>query len=981
MTGVGEGEEARPHQSKVPPVLAGARDRGLPAAISLLLLVIVLSVGAHPAAGQAGQDTTKSRTELIRDRIRTIGPLIKHPDSVLADSIRADSLARAADRGIRLAPVEGLSGAARDSVMEELLRLTGYAVTEYKSEEARFEADSGRLDLRIGAEVVRDRQRLAADSGIIFLQESNIACAYGLPMLSGEGSSPVRADSLCYNVDTKRGIAHGATTEVTEGATWIVFSEQSFTVDETVYSHGGVFTDCELEEPHYHFGAGELKVIRGDIMVARNVTFNFRDVPVFWLPFFVQSMKRGRRSGVLFPRFGINDIARNSKSYKRRVEDVGFYWAINDYMGAEMALDWQADNFTSLRGTFDFRHLRKFLAGSVTYRNYWRAEGGTEFSLAGQTDWQPNERTRLNGNVSYVTSTRFVQQNSIDPRELNRSIDSRMGINRRFDFGSLNVSGSRQQFLSDNTVNMTFPTVGFSLNSITLFPALPGESSWYNNATWTGSFNSNMRSRTVSDDNANLRARSNREVTTKMTSNFQMGKFSWSQDFGYTDQRDLERTFAADTIDPLPERYQKRIQWSTGLNFQQRLMGNTTFTPGLRMRGEMLEADTTGGERVAAPTRIDFSAALRTDLYAFIGGFGPIERIRHRISPGFSYSYSPSPTITDRQREVFNVRETREQNRLTISLSQTFEAKMKNQEGSGGQPGGPPGDTAGAAADSLLLSPDTTLAADTATGPRRRQTVQPITLLSITTDAMVYDFVEAREEGEGFQTAELGHSVTSDLLRGLQISFAHNLFERVATDTLGGTKRRFKPFLSRVTASFSLSSNSWLAKVLGLGPRSGDPQSQQEQQPQELADTSMGPQVQRSGAEFGLLGAGRSTQPMQRGPAGAAGTWNASFNYTMSRQRDGASESQMLTANLSFQPTTNWSLRWQTGYSFNQSEFTDHILTLTRTLHDWDANFDFVKAQNGNFSFQFRVSLRANPDIKMDYEQRELRRFSPTEIR
>ena len=77
----------------------------------------------------------------------------------------------------------------------------------------------------------------------------------------------------------------------------------------------------------------------------------------------------------------------------------------------------------------------------------------------------------------------------------------------------------------------------------------------------------------------------------------------------------------------------------------------------------------------------------------------------------------------------------------------------------------------------------------------------------------------------------------------------------------------------------------------------------------------------------------------------------------------------------------NWALRWNTGYSFTDSQFTDHILTLTRTLHDWDANFDFVKAQNGNFSFQFRASLRANPDIKMDYEQRELRRFSSGAVR
>ena len=46
-------------------------------------------------------------------------------------------------------------------------------------------------------------------------------------------------------------------------------------------------------------------------------------------------------------------------------------------------------------------------------------------------------------------------------------------------------------------------------------------------------------------------------------------------------------------------------------------------------------------------------------------------------------------------------------------------------------------------------------------------------------------------------------------------------------------------------------------------------------------------------------------------------------------------------------------------------------------LHDWDANFSFVKAQNGNFSFTFNVQLRANADIKLDYEQRDLLQNRP----
>jgi hypothetical protein len=113
-------------------------------------------------------------------------------------------------------------------------------------------------------------------------------------------------------------------------------------------------------------------------------------------------------------------------------------------------------------------------------------------------------------------------------------------------------------------------------------------------------------------------------------------------------------------------------------------------------------------------------------------------------------------------------------------------------------------------------------------------------------------------------------------------------------------------------------------------------------------------------------------------PRGAVGTWNASFNYTLFRPRNAAAgqTNQMVTSNFSFQPTENWTVRWSTGYSVTTKEFTDHVLTLTRRLHDWDANFDFLKAQNGNFSFQFRVHLRANPDVKLDYSQNDVRTLS-----
>ncbi|MCI0433119.1 MAG: hypothetical protein L0271_05635 [Gemmatimonadetes bacterium] len=965
----------------------GLTARRVTAAVGLLLLT---AAGASPAAAQGGvgaQDSTRTRQDVIRARLRSAQPLIR-PDTLGADSLTADSVraAATADSVRRAQAVTTVSDAQRDSIMNELLRLSGFVFTEYKAQRAHFDSDSSRLDLRETAEVVREGQRLAADTSIVFSQETSIACAYGKPTLSGQGvANPITADSLCFNVDTQLGMARGARTEFTEGANWIVHSRETFMRGDTAYTHDGIFTDCNLEEPHYHFAAKELKVIRGDILVARSVTFNFQDVPVFWLPFFAQSMKQGRRSGILTPRFGINDIFRNRSDYSRTIEDVGFFWAISDHFGAETSVDWRSGDYTSMRGTLDFRFLRQFLAGSVTYRNFWKSEGGRDFTVGGRGDWQPDERTRLNANVSYATSTRFVRQRTIDPRELRQSIQSSAGLSRRFDWASLSVGMQRDQFLNDNTVNATLPSVGLNLPSVTLFASEPGEEKFYSNATWTGTANSTRRIRRVDDALASPGARGQTEISSSLSSSFTMGRFSLSQDVQLRDVTDLARNFPADTLMPLPERTERRMSWGTGINFQQRLIGSTTFTPGLRLRGELLEGDTTGGDRVAAPTRIDFSAQLRTDLYGFIRrGIGPVEAIRHKLSPSFTYTYSPEPTITDRQREVFRIGEIQEQNRLTIGLSQTFEARMRQSTDTTDRPApaGPlppgraqPGDTTG------LTRADTTglPSATDPNAPRRRETVRPINLLSISTDAVVYDFVRAREDGEGIQTLEIGNSIQSDLLRGLQFSFAHDLFEEIQADSAAGIEkgRRFAPHLSRVSASFSLSADSWLARKLGLG-RSAEQQQQDQATRQQAAadsaaraDSARVPEVTRSNADFGVLGRGAQREAAPRQPAG---TWNASFNYTMFRPREGEGglENQMLTASLSFQPTLNWGVHWNTGYNFTEGEFTDHILTLTRQLHDWDANFDFVKAQNGNFSFQFRVQLRANPDIKLDYEQRDV---------
>ncbi|MGH7554695.1 MAG: putative LPS assembly protein LptD, partial [Longimicrobiales bacterium] len=982
------------------------------------LIALVLAVLAAPAAAQTPprQDTTKTLSERIRDRLRSIGPLIK-PDTAVKDSTAArDSLKpppglRFPARDGAAAQAEGLTGLARDSLMAVLLQLQGYVSTEYKGNTARYEADSSRLELRGTAEVLQQGQRISADTSLVYYEKRDYACAYGNPVVTGSGvDAPVKGEQICYDIGRNTGVARGARTEVSQGALWYVRGDM-FTVDDVVYSHDAIFTDCGEEHPHYHFGAEWMKVLRNNVLVAKNVTLRFGEVPVFWLPFFMQSLSRGRRSGILMPRVGINDIARNSSRYDRRIEDVGFYWAINDYLGAEVAMDWQSDNWTALRGSFDYRFLRQFFDGGLTFRRYWKTEGGRDFTLSTNNSWQPDERTRLSVTGNYTTSAEFVRQRTLDPRELNRSIDSSIGLNRRFDWGTVSLGGTRNQFLSNNTVKTGFPNLNVNLSSVTLFPALPGEARWYNNATWTASGSGRLDRSDVDDALAAPTLQDQRDFSGNVSSSFSLGKFSLSQSLQATDRFQPARAFEDDSIEDLAAVKRRATDWNTSLSYTQRLIGTSTISPSLQLNGMFLRDDSTGGTMIAGPTRMNFNASLNTDLFGFFPGLGPFEAIRHRFSPNISYGWSPEPTVDERQQRLFGVTNLREQNRITIGLSQTFEAKYKpgreprpatNQPRSLADSLGALSDAERAALpDSLRLMADSAHARalgdslraaqdSSLTGPRRKETGQKIVLLSINTDALVYDFVQAKEDGQGIQTLEIGNNIQSDLLRGLQFSFGHSLFRTItppqvpvdptipvdptAPITPIVPQREFAPHLSRVNASFTLSSDSWIARFLRLSPRA--PRSQADTTPRAPEPgPGMGPGIDRNQIEQGLIGGGR--RQVMSAPSSPVGTWNASITYSLARPRPeererGAFENQMVMGNLSFQPTENWAVTWNTGYSLSRGEFTDHAFTLTRRLHDFDANFDFFKAQNGNFSFQFRVQLRANPDLKLDYEQRDL---------
>ena len=858
---------------------------------------------------------------------------------------------RAAPEGAAVTPSRGAS-AQPDSVMEALRRLEGYTVTTYSGTSAEFDADSGSVVLGGAATLTRQGQLIEADSLLTYDRESGVVCGYGNPVLSGEGN-PISSDQICYDTERRMGMALGARTEFSQGANWYVHGERVFTAQsDAIYSAGTEFTTCDLEIPHYHFRASRFKMLHDDIMVARDVTLNFGDVPVFWLPFLVQSMKQGRRSGLLTPSLGVSDIVQTSSRHTREIRNLGMFWAINDYMGSELAMDWRSSQWIAMRGRFDYRWSRQFLQGYVNAQQYFREGGRRDLTLRSDNSWQPGERTQVRLGGQYASSNDFVQQNTYDPNELNRVLQSDGFVTHRFENGgNVSLGASRRQEILADRITTTLPGLNVTLPALTL--ASPRIGGLPQDVVWTSS--GRYESTNVDNDEAGSTAPSDRDSRTQsagLSSNLRFGNLTFAQsvngrDLGLEAKPAVPIADADSTTLPLAPSTTRSLDWNASLNYRQELIGSMRITPSLSVAGGMLESPRTNDEPLTSPVTVNFGAALEADIFGFWPGVGTFERFRHRISPRVAYNFRPEPSQSAFQDSVFG-EATRATNALQLSFSQTFEGKRPVEEGA---------DSAAAPASD-----------DGATGgePRRLPGAQPVRLLSITTSAIAYDFERASRGEEGLTTTTISNSIASDLLRNLSLNVTHSLFRSITGEDGGEIDRTFDLHLERLNARFGVSGDSWLFRWLRIGG-----ETEQETEEEAVIDTVDADRLVPEGTRGMVPGAGPSRGMQGMGRVGSTGTWRADFDYSLQRPRDPLQDqNQMISATMAFQPTENWSVGWQTGYSITDSEFQNNSLTLSRALHRWQADFRILRAQNGNFSFEFEARLSDLPDLRIPYDQR-----------
>jgi hypothetical protein len=407
--------------------------------------------------------------------------------------------------------------------------------------------------------------------------------------------------------------------------------------------------------------------------------------------------------------------------------------------------------------------------------------------------------------------------------------------------------------------------------------------------------------------------------------------------------------------------FETDIDWSTGIGLPVLLQGTWNLQPSVSIvnktgRAFLVRSPFSGGVFVSQGKRLGYNLSISPTVFGLFGGIGPVARFRHSISPSISWSYSPASTISAAFARAISTNDSiidthvPASQTLSFGLTQNIEAKLR-------PPPRQPGDTTRAAGDSSGAERE---------GPK-------IKLLSIQTSGLGIDLEQAKRPGHtGWITGTLANTFSSDLLRDFSLSTSHDLFQ----GPVGVAGSKFRPYLTSVSARFSLGPSflQFLGSLFGFA--SPAPARAARRDTTTARDTLNVPVIPNYAYQRGPL----SNQPSaldQMTPRGPTGSFRGSLAFDLSRQRPIPGQPSQpvrstLSGGISFSPTRNWSVSWQTLYDFTAGKFGSHVLRLDRAMHDWHATFSFVQSPNGNVVFNFNITLTDQPAIKFDYDQRNL---------
>ena len=502
---------------------------------------------------------------------------------------------------------------------------SGVDTIEYRAVDLVYDVDKSTFNLNNSAQLKYRTATLDADT-IWFDQENSVLAASGDPILRETKNPSLSGMRLKYNMKSRIGEIYYATTY--QDNQQLNGMEVRRLPDQRIQIARGDFSTCnDSTHQHFYFYGRRMVVKPKETITARPVVLNIADVPVAVLPMIVAPLKSGRRSGILTPKFGGDQV----QGYY--MSNLGFYYAPNDYWDATVKgdiIEGEEARFERSTLTGEVRYkLRYVLEGNVSYTSYLEefdmANSGYDIRFSHNQNLTPDGKHTLSGSGSFVSSQSVRKDNALDAETiLNQQANAQMTYSGKFGTNkSLTVKVRQAYNLVTDMMQREIPDIQYRMSGPLFNFDIDEDEEAYDDhsiASYLEKFNYSFNNRfnfyTVrAQDTVN-------EVDTT------------AKYVGYTGTYSLDYSL----------RFLRVINLTPRADFTGFWTGTSWRNPedSLIYRKRYMSLDPEHDTYGEAAYNHNYSVTADTKLYGiWVPEIGRFTGIRHVLSPSVSYTYAP----------------------------------------------------------------------------------------------------------------------------------------------------------------------------------------------------------------------------------------------------------------------------------------------------------------------------------------------------
>jgi hypothetical protein len=754
----------------------------------------------------------------------------------------------------------------------------------------------------------------------------------GYPIFKN-GAELYETKDIIYNFKTRRARISEVVTAQGEG---FLASDAAFKNEKNeILSINNSYTTCNLEHPHFRIRSTKTKAIPDDKIVAGPFYVEFNDIP---LPagflFGMFPAKQESTSGIIFPSFG------EEKRRGFNIRGGGYFFDISDYVKLALTGDIYTKGGHAVYANSSY--IKRYAySGTVNFAYSKNPDNDdkietdnttTDFRLSWSHSPQSKGTGRFAASVNAATATYNKNNNLMygtsgdmytsSLNNITSKLSSNVSYSKRFSGTpfSMGLNVSHSQDLQTREVDLQLPTLSLNMTNIYPFQSKTG-------AGGTGPLDNFSLSYTMNASNhiTNNLGRIPEDAATDSIAEFSLnnfGRFIENGKKGVRHSIPLSTSFKAlrfFTLSPSfnyeEKWYDEKIKWSYD-----------------SLNGEFINNGMTSGfTRVA---NYSTSLALTTRLYGMYLVKNPnkkVKAIRHVINPNISFNYTPDFTKnkeyffeatdkTDRklyrsyhEGSVYGGSSTGNSSSIGFGIGNNLEMKVKSEK------------------DSVA---------------------KKVMLLNNLSISSSYNLL-----ADSFNLSNISFSANTNILDNLInmnlsatldpysiVPDPEDLSREIRVDNLAWRRGQ----AGRITsATLNLSTN--------LNPKG---RSKQTSSREKIAKSNL-PEQEK---EFLIA------NPDVYVDFEIPWNLNLGFNarYTHSLNSD-PKFVQTLQASGDLSLSEKWKVTYTTGYDFENSAFTQTNIGISRDLHCWTMNLNWVPF--GRFqSYNFTIAVKASmlQDLKME---------------